>query len=114
MTMDFKSVFKYYKRKQPPPSLDEVIDTEDEQWCDLLEKCDLVTSPGLIPADCHTNDVSEWAAFKLRSSPGLTLIKNVFSDCDQLHWAGQCLKVESPAVLDCEDVCQVSGCNLNT
>ena len=91
--VDFKSSFKYYKRKQPPPSLDNVIDAEDEKWSEMLEQVDLIQSSSDDTGDHHTNKISDWKAFKIPSLDGLTIIKNILSVDDQHYWATQCLKV---------------------
>ena len=89
--VDFKSAFKYYKRKQPPPDLGSVIDPERCEVAGLLERCPLVTSVDMD--DCHTNSLSQWEAYRVTTVPGLTILRNVFSEEDQHYWAGRCLQV---------------------
>ena len=86
--VDFKSAFKYYKRKHPPPDLGSVIDPERCEG--LLERRPLVTS--LDTEDCHTKSPSQWEAYRVTSVPGLTVLRNVFSEEDRHYWAGRCLK----------------------
>ena len=95
--LDFKSAFKYYKRKEPPPSLENVIQPGEETGSDLLEPCDLIPPPSGELEGCHTTNPAEWRGLRFKTIPGLSIIKNVFSPADQTYWAEQCLKSYSGA-----------------
>ena len=90
--VDFKSAFKYYKRKDPPPSLENVLKPGDDTWSDMLEPCDLLAPPNTELEDCHTTNPEAWRGWRFKTIPGLTIIQNVFSPEDQHYWAEQCLK----------------------
>ena len=90
--LDFKSAFKYYKRREPPPSLENVIQPGDEPWSDLLEPCDLLTPASTELEGCHTTDPGKWRGLRFKKIPGLTIIQNIFSPADQQFWAEECLK----------------------
>ena len=90
--LDFKSAFKYYKRKEPPPCLDNVLRPGDIACSDLLEDCPLIAPPSTDLEGCHTAPPSEWRALRFKTIPGLSIVKNVFSPADQHFWAEECLK----------------------
>jgi len=87
----FRSVFKYYKRKQPPPSFDDVIDPHNSDHWDLFKNLE---GPAYISEEevMHTNNVNKWRIGSFKASPGLIVMKNVFSKTDQMYWASKCLK----------------------
>jgi len=90
----FKPKFKYYKRRKPPPSLDDVIDPHNSDHSELFERLH-ITETAEIDDDTeqtHTNNVKDWNIVKFKPSPGLVFIENVFSLDDQLYWASKCLK----------------------
>ena len=91
----FRLRFKYYKRKKPPPSLDDVTDPhciDHSVVCERLHNTDETANLVNGTEDAHTNNATDWEIVKFNSSPGLMLIKNVFSMNDQLYWASKCLK----------------------
>ena len=90
--LDFKSAFKYYKRREPPPCLDNVLQPGDIACSDLLEDCPLITPPSGDLEGCHTAPPSEWRGLRFKTIPGLSIVKNVFSPADQHFWAEECLK----------------------
>ena len=90
----FRLKFKYYKRKKPPPSFDNVIDpskSDHTKLFDTLHNTETADVDNNIE-DAHTNNVKDWKIAKFKSSPGLVFISNVFSKDDQLYWASKCLK----------------------
>jgi len=94
----FRSVFKYYKRKQPPPSLSDVIDPHNpDHWSDLFKEHDVTASTVTDQVEDHANKVTQWRVGSYKVAPGLIVIKNVFSSSDQLYWASKCLKEYSSA-----------------
>ena len=86
----FRSVFKYYKKKQPPPSLDDVIDTHNSDHWDLFKEHDVTESK--VGTTDHCNQVTEWKVGSFTAAPGLVVMRNVFSSSDQLYWASKCLE----------------------
>lgn len=86
----FKQSFKYYKRKEPPPSLECVLDPHNpsHQHHHFIEvspqRCDQEFPP-------HTRPVQEWRVFACKERPGMKVITGVLSPTDQIYWAQQCL-----------------------
>lgn len=90
----FRTIFKYYKRKVPPPSLDDVVDphsSDSGELFDLIDISAVARISNTTEAD-HTNSVTEWKVAAFRPCPGLVIIRNVFSPSDQMYWASKCLK----------------------
>ena len=81
----FKPAFKYYKRKVPPPNLDNVIDIQKGHI--ILEK--LSTHGGIINHS-HLQDAKNWKLFKLPN--GVYLISNPFKEEGISYWTLRCLK----------------------
>ena len=94
---NFRSVFKYYKRKQPPPSLNDVIDPHNSDHWNLFKEHNVTASKIIEQEDEHTNKVTQWKVGSFKAAPGLVVIRNVFSSSDQLYWASKCLKEYSSA-----------------
>jgi len=88
----FRSIFKYYKRKHPPPSFDNVIDPHNSDHWDLFEEQEGRACTISEDEVMHTNPVKKWRVGSFKASPGLIVIKNVFSNTDQMYWASKCLK----------------------
>jgi len=89
----FRARFKYYKRKKPPPSFDDVIDPQSSDQEELFTSLDIPQLADLDDTEIiPTNNVKEWKILRFKSSPGLVFIRNVFSISDQLFWASKCLK----------------------
>ena len=87
---DFKTSFKHFKRRDPPPDFDKVVDVRNVKYNlnfekVLPQKCDLVIE--------HANDVTQWSIYKLLSNSGITIIQNVFSSSHLKYWASRCIKV---------------------
>ena len=88
---DFKSSFKHFKRRDPPPDFDKVVDVRNVKFNLSFEKalphqCDLVIE--------HANDVTQWSINKLLSNSGIAIIQNVFSSSHLKYWASRCIKVK--------------------
>eukprot|EP00092_Neocalanus_flemingeri_P023283 GFUD01025245.1.p1 GENE.GFUD01025245.1~~GFUD01025245.1.p1 ORF type:complete len:287 (+),score=92.85 GFUD01025245.1:203-1063(+) len=89
----FRSVFKYYKSKKPPPSFTEVIDLHNSDHWDLFREHDATASTATEHEEVqHTNKISQWRVGSYKAAPGLAVVRNVFSNTDQLYWASKCLK----------------------
>ncbi|XP_062863596.1 nucleic acid dioxygenase ALKBH1 [Trichomycterus rosablanca] len=91
----FRKLFKFYKRRNPPPDFTEVIDFSKKVGNELVFEAKLdhdsiseeaATKAGLRP-------VKEWRAFGLQGYPGFIFISNPFLSGSQQYWVKQCLKV---------------------
>ncbi|XP_067011569.2 nucleic acid dioxygenase ALKBH1 [Anabrus simplex] len=93
----FKTSFKYYKSKFPPPDMSDVLDfskhcTENtdkrllfrERECILKHESDIMMI-GLKP-------VSEWKMYEIVDKPGLLFIQNPFTAEGQRYWVCRCLR----------------------
>ena len=85
----FKEVFKYYKRRQPPPSLDGVLDPHNPEHSGHFTRVELAGRQE--PGSLHSCPVREWRAVEVRQAPGLRVLTGVLGRQDQLHWAQECL-----------------------
>ncbi|XP_052001529.1 nucleic acid dioxygenase ALKBH1 [Xyrauchen texanus] len=90
----FRKLFKFYKRRNPPPDFSEVINFYKPLSNDKVFTCELTSSPiseeevfrvGLRP-------VKDWKAFGLHGYPGFIFISNPFLPGSQQYWVKQCLK----------------------
>ena len=88
---DFKSSFKYFKRRDPPPDFDRVVDLQNVRFNQCFEKILPQQSDLVIE---NANDVTQWSINKLLSNPGITIIQNVFSSSHLKYWASRCIKVK--------------------
>ncbi|KAJ8290282.1 hypothetical protein GJAV_G00010890 [Gymnothorax javanicus] len=91
----FRKLFKFYKRRKPPPDFSDVIDFSKNL------RNEKVFSTELSPTSLSENDarlaglqpVQEWKVFGLEGYPGFMFISNPFLPGTQRHWVKQCLKV---------------------
>lgn len=86
---DFKSSFKHFKRRDPPPDFDKVVDLQDAKFNQCFGKVLSQQSDLVIE---NANDVTQWSINKLLSNPGITIIQNVFSSSHLKYWASRCIK----------------------
>ena len=87
---DFKSSFKHFKRRDPAPDFDKVVDLQDVKFNQCFGKALSQQSDLVIE---NANDVTQWSINKLLSNPGITIIQNVFSSSHLKYWASRCIKV---------------------
>ncbi|XP_056151864.1 nucleic acid dioxygenase ALKBH1 [Lampris incognitus] len=90
----FRKLFKYYKQRNPPPVLSDVIDFSKGVRSEKVVAVKLDPSAvsdgkarraGLQP-------VRDWRAFGLQGYPGFIFISNPFLLGSQAFWVRQCLK----------------------
>ncbi|XP_051503225.1 nucleic acid dioxygenase ALKBH1-like isoform X2 [Myxocyprinus asiaticus] len=90
----FRKLFKFYKRRNPPPDFSEVVNFSKPLSNDKVFTCELNSSPvseqelskvGLRP-------VKDWRSFGLHGYPGFIFISNPFLPGSQQYWVKQCLK----------------------
>ena len=94
---DFKSAFKYYKSKNPPPEIDTVIDVDNdgqfkEHFLEIIRN-DSEAGDSSEPLE-HSRPSSEWRVFRFKPVAGISIIKNVFSEDEQYYWSSRCIKVK--------------------
>jgi alkylated DNA repair protein alkB family protein 1 len=90
----FREKFKYYKQRQPAPSLNAVVNPHnpEQQQCFFTSipppqsLCEEPPSP-----DLAVNPSSSWQLFASRLSPGFTIITGALSPEQQFYWARRCL-----------------------
>ncbi|XP_062537437.1 nucleic acid dioxygenase ALKBH1 [Armigeres subalbatus] len=80
----FQEAFKYYKARNPPPSLDNVIDLCSSGLDHRLK----IISPNTTRDDQYAGLIptKQWHIYELVDRPGLILIANPFTKCAQRHW----------------------------
>lgn len=90
----FRKLFKFYRRRNPPPDFSEVINFS-KPCNDKVFPCELnstslseddVSKVGLQP-------IKDWRAFGLHGYPGFIFISNPFLPGSQQFWVKQCLKI---------------------
>jgi len=93
--IDFKSSFKYFKSKNPPPDMNQVIDADNEKFQHLFSSC-ASESSNYFEEESHNphlcKNIQDWKLLKLNSNPGIKLIKDVFSEENQTYWSERCIK----------------------
>ncbi|XP_076834903.1 nucleic acid dioxygenase ALKBH1 isoform X2 [Brachyhypopomus gauderio] len=78
----FRKLFRFYKRRNPPPDFSEVVAAELDR--NVLSD-DAAKRAGL-------RAVRDWRAYSLQGHPGFIFISNPFLPGSQQHWVKQCLK----------------------
>ncbi|KAK5885882.1 hypothetical protein CesoFtcFv8_016976 [Champsocephalus esox] len=90
----FKKVFKFYKRKSPPPDFSDVTDFSKGLPSDKIVPAvlDLSAVSDSEAARAGLQPVKSWRAFGLQGYPGFIFISNPFLRGSQPFWIRQCLK----------------------
>ncbi|XP_031722678.1 nucleic acid dioxygenase ALKBH1 [Anarrhichthys ocellatus] len=91
----FRKIFKFYKRRNPPPDFSDVIDFSKRAPSDQVVPAAL--GPGGVSdveaARVGLQPVRDWRAFGLQGYPGFMFISNPFLPGSQPSWVRQCLKI---------------------
>ncbi|XP_029453531.1 nucleic acid dioxygenase ALKBH1 [Rhinatrema bivittatum] len=94
----FRRLFKFYKRRQPPPDLSGVLDfnrlglnASAAKVLDAKLSISSVSDQDALRAGLQP--VGKWKAYGLQGYPGFIFIPNPFLPGCQRHWVRQCLKV---------------------
>ncbi|XP_034072470.1 nucleic acid dioxygenase ALKBH1 [Gymnodraco acuticeps] len=90
----FKKVFKFYKRKSPPPDFSDVTDFSKGLPSDKIVPAvlDLSAVSDSDAARAGLQPVKSWRTFGLQGYPGFIFISNPFLRGSQPFWIRQCLK----------------------
>ncbi|KAK2825859.1 hypothetical protein Q5P01_020073 [Channa striata] len=90
----FRKIFKFYKRRNPPPDFSDVIDFSRGEQSDkvVAVKLDPAAVSDVEAARVGLQPVKNWKAFSLQGYPGFIFISNPFLLGSQPFWVRQCLK----------------------
>ncbi|XP_042356312.1 nucleic acid dioxygenase ALKBH1 [Plectropomus leopardus] len=90
----FRKIFKFYKRRNPPPDFSDVLDFSRGVPGDKIVPhiLDPAAVSDVEAARVGLQPVRDWRAFGLRGYPGFIFISNPFLLGSQPFWVRQCLK----------------------
>jgi len=87
----FKTEFKYYKRKQPPPTFEQVLDVHNpEHSIHFTQKQHKKLN--INPEVTDINNPSDWKIFSSTTNPGFHVITNALTPEHQTTWARRSLE----------------------
>ncbi|KAG7197338.1 hypothetical protein KM043_018450 [Ampulex compressa] len=87
----FRNSFKYYKSRNPPPDLKDVIDLH-KLGCNGVRNVKVQLTDGQHEDEFGLRPMVDWQAYELLDIPGLIFIKNPFTPNGQRYWITKCLK----------------------
>ncbi|KAG8034828.1 hypothetical protein G9C98_007904 [Cotesia typhae] len=86
----FKDYFKYYKSRNPPPNLENVIDVDKSTKVkQIFATCALTNSKF---SHLGLTEINSWRIYEFNDITGLIFIKNPFMCAGQRYWITKCLK----------------------
>lgn len=89
----FKGVFKYYKRRQPPPDLSHAVDVDSSSAEVVVQRLPPATEQDKVAAqEAGLTPPHTWTVHTLVNHPGLLIVRNPFTRAGQLLWVQRCLK----------------------
>ncbi|KAM3871421.1 nucleic acid dioxygenase ALKBH1 [Diretmus argenteus] len=90
----FRKIFKFYKRRNPPPDFSDVTDFSRGLRSDKVVSAEL-DSAAVSDAEARRvglRPARDWRAFGLEGYPGFIFISNPFLPGSQSFWVSRCLK----------------------
>ncbi|XP_030854467.1 nucleic acid dioxygenase ALKBH1-like [Strongylocentrotus purpuratus] len=96
---NFRPEFKLYKRKSPPPCLEDVLDTDSDGHRKMLYKLELSELAQEQNYQKNISDAArfglknpnEWQCYGAHGFPGFQFIRNPFLPGAQRYWVRRCL-----------------------
>ncbi|KAI4875442.1 hypothetical protein NFI96_024998 [Prochilodus magdalenae] len=90
----FRKLFRFYKRRNPPPDFSQVIDFSKKVENAQVFATELDHNSFSEEDACRAGlwPVKDWRAFGLHGYPGFIFISNPFLPGSQRYWVKQCLK----------------------
>uniref|UniRef100_A0A8C8DR00 Nucleic acid dioxygenase ALKBH1 n=1 Tax=Oryzias sinensis TaxID=183150 RepID=A0A8C8DR00_9TELE len=109
----FRKMFKFYKRRDPPPDLRGVVDFSSEPLADKVAPAHLEAAAvsDEEAARVGLRPVRDWRAFSLQGFPGFIFISNPFLRGSQPFWVRQCLKTYPQKPNVCNLDLHMSACD---
>ncbi|XP_047477598.1 nucleic acid dioxygenase ALKBH1-like [Penaeus chinensis] len=87
----FKPLFRYYKRRQPPPDYCNVLQVGALKAEKQIPPCSLTPEEQEQAKEVGLVPYSTWKIYALESHPGLMIVLNPFTSQGQQEWIKRCL-----------------------